>query len=143
MLLWFMTLFFTLIIPCTMLFFGFLWKRRPPKSINSLYGYRTAMSCKSQKAWRFAHQYAGRLWRGWGLGSLAASAAGFVGGSLALAEWDLAALGAQELVDPYSWLCLALTGLQLVVLAGSLFLVERGLKRRFDQEGRPRKEERP
>lgn len=141
MFLWFMTLFFTLLIPCTMLLFGVLWKRRPPRDINCLYGYRTARSCKSQAAWDFAHQYIGRVWRGWGLGSLVASAVGFVVGSLALAGWDPAALGTEEMVDPFSWLCLILVGLQMGILVGSIFPAERALKRRFDQEGKPRKEE--
>lgn len=142
MFVWFMTLFFTLLIPCTMLFFGFLWKFRPPRDVNSLYGYRTARSCKSRQAWDFAHQAIGRVWRRWGLGTLAVSAGGFVGGSLALAGWDFSALSAPENVDSFSWLSLVLVVLQLAVLIVSNFPVERALKQRFDQNGNPRKEER-
>ena len=35
---------FELLIPLVMLFFGRRFLTKPPKSINSLYGYRTALS---------------------------------------------------------------------------------------------------
>lgn len=36
---------------------GLLMRRFPPKSINSLYGYRTPASMKSQERWDFAQRY--------------------------------------------------------------------------------------
>lgn len=55
------------LLPAVMIAFGGLWQRRPPKEINDVYGYRTAMSMKSQETWHFAHRYCGRiwLWSGW------------------------------------------------------------------------------
>lgn len=33
------------------------WKYFPPKKINSLYGYRTSTSMKSQENWKLANSY--------------------------------------------------------------------------------------
>ena len=44
--------------------------KRPPRKINDLYGYRTAMSMKSQETWDFAHRYCGRIWLWSGAGIL-------------------------------------------------------------------------
>ena len=134
---WLMTWFFTLLIPGTMIFFGFLWKKRPPKNRNCLYGYRTARSGKSQASWDFAHLKIGRIWRIWGMVSLLLSAAVFFLGSLAFARWEPENLGASECVDAFSWLSLGLVAAQLLLLMVSIFPVERALKRLFDENGNP------
>ena len=36
---------------------GFIMHKFPPKTINSLYGYRTAKSMESQEKWDFAQKY--------------------------------------------------------------------------------------
>lgn len=41
-------------------------RKRPPKKINSFYGYRTAMSMKNRETWEFAHKHCGKLWSAWG-----------------------------------------------------------------------------
>jgi uncharacterized membrane protein len=51
-----------LLTPTTMIVFGLLWQKNPPKAINSEYGYRTTWSMKSKKTWDFAHRYAGIIW---------------------------------------------------------------------------------
>jgi len=40
----------------------------PPKKINSLYGYRTKNSMKSQEAWNFAQSYSSKLMLIFGFG---------------------------------------------------------------------------
>lgn len=60
-----MTIFFwivDLLIPAVIIVFGLICKFRPPKKINSLYGYRTSRSMKSQKTWDYAHSRIGVLW---------------------------------------------------------------------------------
>ncbi|HZH70815.1 MAG TPA: SdpI family protein [Flavobacteriaceae bacterium] len=37
---------------------GFFMKKYPPKKINSLYGYRTPSSMKTQERWDFSQKYA-------------------------------------------------------------------------------------
>ncbi|MCY6372198.1 SdpI family protein [Clostridium ganghwense] len=36
--------------------------KKPPKEINSTFGYRTTMSSKNKDTWNFAHRYAGIVW---------------------------------------------------------------------------------
>ena len=105
----------SLLIPLVMLLFGRRFLTRPPKSINSLYGYRTARSMKNPQTWDFAHRVCGKLW----------SRAGAV---------MLLGRGTEE---TGMW-CIPVTGVQLAVLVGSMFPVERALKENFDQFGRKR-----
>lgn len=51
-----------LLIPLIMTFFGFLLYKHPPQKINSIYGYRTKSSMKSQETWIFSNKYFGRIW---------------------------------------------------------------------------------
>ena len=51
-----------LLIPFTMLFFGWLLFRRTPKEINYVFGYRTKRSMRNEETWKFANQYFGKLW---------------------------------------------------------------------------------
>ena len=59
---WIFMLCTVLLVPLIMLFFGFYFKNKSPKEINSLFGYRTTMSMKNKDTWEFAHHYCGRLW---------------------------------------------------------------------------------
>ena len=137
MVLWFFMLVCCLLVPVTMVFFGFLWKRHPPTGVNCLYGYRTSRSTKSPATWAFAHQKVGSIWRRLGVLVTVVSIAAFVIGSLAIAGWRLEALGLEENADPMGYLLLGITAVQLVVLVGSIFPVERALKLLFDKDGNP------
>ena len=64
---WFFMLASDLLIPALMIGFGYLFRKRPPKTVNYLFGYRTTRSMKNQDTWLFAHRYCGRLWFRWGL----------------------------------------------------------------------------
>lgn len=59
---WLFMLIIDLLIPIMMIGFGRIFVTRPPKKINHIYGYRTAMSMKSNETWVFAHQYFGKWW---------------------------------------------------------------------------------
>lgn len=112
-----------LLVPLTMVGFGWLLKKKAPKTINWLFGYRTARSMKNDETWRFAQEKVGRLWLTWGLILLLLS--------LALM---LILLGKDDkLVERAG---LVLTVAQLVVLSLSIIPVERALKKHFDKEGR-------
>ena len=52
----------TLLIPATMLFWGYRWQVKPPEKINQHYGYRTRRSMSSKNAWKFAHKHCGKTW---------------------------------------------------------------------------------
>lgn len=56
-----------ILIPSLMTGAGWMIWKHPPKTINTLYGYRTTMSSLNQNTWRFSQEYAGRLWVRWGI----------------------------------------------------------------------------
>ena len=121
---WVFMLLCDLLIPIAMIVFGTRFVKKPPSRINSLYGYRTARSMKSQAAWDFAHRYCGRLWRAMGWAMLPLSV-------LAM----LPALGRDA--DFTGFLGGAVAVVQCVVMfVPTLVMTEGALKRRFDSKGR-------
>ena len=51
-----------MLIPVTMLVLGYLFKGiHFPKDVNALCGYRTSMSMKNEKTWKFANAYWGKI----------------------------------------------------------------------------------
>ena len=114
-----------LLIPAVMLFFGRRFLKHPPKNINALYGYRTSRSMKNQQTWDFAHQVCGKLWFRVGLILLPVSLAPM----LFLRGRSVGEIGMG---------CIPVMAVQLAVLLGSIFPVERALKQNFDQFGRKR-----
>ncbi|SCP96204.1 SdpI family protein [Anaerobium acetethylicum] len=52
---------FCIMVPAIIIVIGAVFKKHPPKKINSFAGYRTVRSMKSQKAWDFANRYSARL----------------------------------------------------------------------------------
>ena len=119
---WLFILCMDLLIPAVMIGFGRMFLKRPPKSINASFGYRTAMSMKNQDTWDFAHRCCGRLWCRWGLILLVPSVVPL----LFVLGRDIGVIGNVGLV---------VTGVQLAVMLGTFFPVERALKRTFDRNG--------
>ena len=58
---WIFMLVMDLLIPVTMVFIGKRFQKKPPKEINGIYGYRTAMSMKNKETWKYAHRCCGKL----------------------------------------------------------------------------------
>ena len=59
---WIMIVITYILIPALMTGAGWMIWKNPPKTINTMYGYRTRMSSLNQYTWRFSQEYAGRLW---------------------------------------------------------------------------------
>ena len=59
---WIYMLIITLLFPAIMIFFGLYFKKRTPREINYLFGYRTSRSMKTKETWEFAHKLLGRIW---------------------------------------------------------------------------------
>ena len=119
---WLFMLCANLLIPAVMIGLGRMFLNNPPRNINASFGYRTAMSMKNQDTWDFAHQYCGRLWYRGGLVMLLPSVVPL----LFVLGRDIGAIGSTGLV---------VAGVQLVVMLGTIFPVERALKRTFDENG--------
>ena len=107
-----------LLIPIVMTVFGARFRRCPPKSINTAFGYRTTRSMKNQQTWTFAHRHFGTVWL-------------ITGTMLTLlsAIFMLFLLGKPE--PEISIYGLILCGIQLAVLILSLFPTEIVLKKKY------------
>ena len=109
-------------IPVLISILGFYFKKRSPKEINFLFGYRTTLSMKNKDTWAFAHKTLGKIWS--------------VGG---IAVWVVSVIAMLSAVNQTkdfignfgSAIALIQTGLLIL----SIFPVERSLKKRFDKDG--------
>lgn len=122
---WVFMLMSDLLVPLVMIGFGALFMFRPPRTINSLYVYRTRLSMKNEDTWAFAHRYAGRVW--------------LIGGLILLPISVLAMLPVigrdEQTVGTWGGIvCI----LELIPLAASLIPTELALRRTFDDQGNRR-----
>ena len=124
---WIFMMLISLLIPCTMVGFGKHFIKKAPKEINMYFGYRTSRSMKNKDTWEFAHHYLGNLWTKIGSIMLVPS---FIA-MLFVINKDISYVGIFG-----GLLC----GVQLIFLIGSIFPVEKALKRKFDEYGNRKKE---
>ena len=115
-------LFTTLLIPCIMIVFGGLFRRKAPNHINIWYGYRTQRSMKNEDTWAFAHRHLGRTWMIVGAVLLVVSVIPMI-----------AVLGKDE--DTVSVVSLVILVVQLIPMIVSLIPTEQALKNTFDENG--------
>ena len=114
-----------LLIPLTMLFFGWLLFRRTPKEVNYVYGYRTKRSMMNEETWRFANQYFGKVWYLCGLISV----------PLSVIATALVFGKGTETVGTIGGI---ITMLQMIPLVGAIIPTENALKKNFDENGKRR-----
>ena len=112
-----------LLIPLTMIFFGWLLFRKTPKEINYVYGYRTKRSMMNEETWRFANQYFGKAWYLCGLISV----------PLSMMAIALVLGKGTETVGTIGGI---ITMLQMIPLVGAIIPTEIALKKNFDENGR-------
>ncbi|MGI6193235.1 MAG: SdpI family protein [Christensenellales bacterium] len=117
---------FLLFIPLIFLAVGLLFRKHPPKEVNWAFGYRTRRSCASQQAWDFAHAYFAKVALRMGAVLLVATGAA-IAVSMIVASFEGLKTAA-----------LYIEAAQLVSLWVPVFIVERKLRREFDEEGRPK-----
>ena len=120
---WIFMLIMVLLIPLTLLFFGWLLFRKTPKEINYVYGYRTKRSMMNEETWRFANQYFGKAWYLCGLISVPLSVMAI---TLVLGKGT-------ETVGTIGGI---ITMLQMIPLVGAMIPTEIALKKNFDENGR-------
>ena len=107
-----------LLMPSIMVIAGYCMYKNPPKEINGLIGYRTAMSEKNKDTWAFAHDYCGKLWIKSGIILLVPTV---------LVQIPFAKSGE----DVVGTVTLVIEAVQVLALIGSVILVEKALKRTF------------
>lgn len=122
---WAFMLVMDLLIPLIMLGFGVSFSKGAPGEVNSVFGYRTAMSMKNRDTWEFAHRYCGKIWRICGAVLLPVAVVPM-----------LFVMGRE--VDAVGTVGGVVCTVQLVFLVGSIFPTERALKKNFDENGERR-----
>ena len=122
---WIFMLIMVLLIPFTMVFFGWLLFRKTPKKINYVYGYRTKRSMMNEETWRFANQYCGKAWYLCGL---------------ILAPLSVIAIALVFGKEPGTVGTVGgiITMLQLIPLGGAIIPTEIALRKNFDENGKRR-----
>ena len=119
---WWIMLACELIIPVTMIVFGFIMKKNAPKDINYIFGYRTTRSMKNQDTWEFAHKHCGRIW--WKIGLIMLIITSIV---------NIPFYNSNENV--FGNVTTIVTVVQLVVLLVSIIPTEIALKKTFNDDG--------
>ena len=97
--------------------------RHPPKEINGVIGYRTTRSRKNKDTWKFAHDYCGRLWIKMGIVLVIPT----VLVQIPFAKSSDHVVGLMTVV---------IETVQVILLIGSIILVEKSLKANFDDNGK-------
>lgn len=110
------------IMPLVMIVAGYMMYKHPPKDINGVIGYRTTRSSRNIDTWRFAHDYCGRLWL----------KAGIV---LLIPTIIVQIPFANSSVNVIAVMTIVMETIQLCVLIGSIYPVEKALKATFDDNG--------
>ena len=67
---WIFMLVMNLLIPLTMIIFGYIYSKKPPQKPKSKFaysGYRTPMSMKNEETWEYANRFFGKLWFRFGI----------------------------------------------------------------------------
>lgn len=111
---------YTLLMSFTMIGFGALFLKYPPKEINGIFGYRTTMSTKNQETWNFAHQYSGKVW--------------VISGIINLVVFTLILLIFKD-SSSFENILIKIVFAQLVVLLFVILPTEIALRKRFDKDG--------
>ena len=123
---WFMWVFMlamNLLIPVTMIGFGRVFTKNPPRKINKGFGYRSKRSMKNQDAWDFAQRYMGKVWWKWGWTLLPLAVLG-----------QALTLLCPSMESVSNW-GLVLTTAETAVMMATIIPVERALKQTFDKDG--------
>ena len=120
---WIYMLCISLLMPALMIILGARFQRRPPKSINAFFGYRTRRSMLNRDTWAYAHRFFGRIWLILGLILLPLSATYMT---------PLRTADANDVSHATTILCI----IQLVTLIVPIFFTEGSLRRHFDDEGK-------
>lgn len=114
------SLIYTLVIHLLIIGFGLLMMLRPPKEINSFYGYKSRMSGLCGDTWDFANRYAGILLLFSGTATLFLS---------------IIMICIYMNAESFPYVVLALIFIQLIPVFFVVLMTEIALKRKFDEHG--------
>lgn len=110
------------LMPLLMILGGRMMWKHCPKKVNGIIGYRTRRSMKNSDTWKFANEYAGKLW--WKAGIVLLIPTIII---------HIPFYGSDE--DTTGIMSTIVLMIQLVILIGTIFPVERALKNNFHDDG--------
>ena len=122
MIFWYLMVLSCLLTPAIMIIFGAYFKKGKPEEINIAFGYRSSMSMKNHDTWKFAHVYCGKLWYWQGLILL----------PLSLIAMLFVIGGDEKMVGGLGGIVICV---QVVPLLGSIYFVEKALRKHFYKDG--------
>ena len=111
-----------ILCPTIMIIAGLYFRKTAPKKINTIFGYRTAMSMKNRDTWEFAHKYIGNLWSVLGFTLIVPSAV----------PMFFLIDKREELISVFS-LVICFVGMAAII--ASIIPTEKALKKNFDKDG--------
>ena len=112
----------SMLVPLTMIGFGYYFYRHAPKEINDIFGYRTSMSMLNEDTWQFAHHYAGYLWLNWGIALLVFT--------IIFMLWVFQMDEERMSIMSTIFMCI-----QIIPLIAAIIPTEKALRKTFDKEG--------
>lgn len=98
-----------------------MWKHCPGH-ISRVVGYRTGRSMKNNDTWRFANEFAGKLW--WKAGILLLILTVLI---------HIPFYGAEK--DAIGSMSIFILTIQVIIMIGTIFPVEMALKNHFHEDG--------
>ena len=122
---WIFMLVMNLLIPLTMIIFGYIYNKKPPQKPKSKFaysGYRTSMSMKNEETWEYANRFFGKLWFRFGIPVGVISIIAFI----FFIGKDKDTVGFAGMIICY---------VQLVAMLLQVIPTEISLRRRFDKYG--------
>ncbi|MBO5379585.1 MAG: SdpI family protein [Clostridia bacterium] len=119
---WIYMLIMVLLIPLSMIIFGAIYIKNPPKNINTFSGYRTEKSMASKETWEYSHKLFGKLW--------------LILGLVSLPIFSIPMLFLiNESTTVISYVGLVLTFLEFIPMIVPVIPTEIMLKKNFDENG--------
>lgn len=122
---WIFMFIMNLLIPLTMIIFGYIYDKRPPKKPKSKFaysGYRTPMSMKNEETWEYANRFFGKLWFRFGI-------------VLGLISIIVLFCFIRKDKDTVGFAGLIISYVQMAVMLIPVIPTEISLRKRFDKDG--------
>ena len=117
---WIYMMLIDLILPITMVGFGYLFLKRPPEKPNKIFGYRSRRSMRNSLTWSYAHRVFEKTWLLCGLLLLPTSIVRMLF-EIGKTTSEIGTVGA------------VIGAVQLGLLFLSVFTTEIALKKKFDK----------
>ena len=119
---WYFLFICSLLIPISLIVFGYLMWKKTPQEINYTYGYRTDKSMRNIDTWNYANKLCGKIM--------------FIMGLIITIPTTIVEVlyyGCEN--NTLSIIILAIVGIQIILMLLIIPVIECSLNRKFDKDG--------